>query len=70
MDRAHVELSPDGQLVVDVSHLYSWPKGERSQFNDPRAILLYEGERRMSIVLVVPFPQEIRGQKSVLVYGC
>jgi hypothetical protein len=24
---------------VDLSHVYSWPKGERSQFNDPGAIL-------------------------------
>jgi cytochrome b6-f complex iron-sulfur subunit len=39
MDRAHVELDPQGQIVVDLSHLYSWPKGERSQFNDPGAIL-------------------------------
>jgi len=39
MDRAHVELNPEGQIEVDVSHLYSWPKGERSQFNDPGAIL-------------------------------
>src|SRR5713226_6517395 len=39
MDRAHVELDPEGQIVVDVSKLYSWPKGERSQFNDPGAIL-------------------------------
>jgi cytochrome b6-f complex iron-sulfur subunit len=39
MDRAHVELDPDGQIVVDLSHVYSWPKGERSQFNDPGAIL-------------------------------
>jgi cytochrome b6-f complex iron-sulfur subunit len=39
MDRAHVELDPQGQIVVDLSHLYSWPKGERSQFGDPGAIL-------------------------------
>ena len=39
MDRAHVELDPQGQIVVDPSHLYSWPKGERSQFGDPGAIL-------------------------------
>jgi cytochrome b6-f complex iron-sulfur subunit len=39
MDRAHVELDPEGQIVVDVSHVYSWPKGERSQFGDPGAIL-------------------------------
>jgi cytochrome b6-f complex iron-sulfur subunit len=39
MDRAHVELDPEGQIEVDVSHLYRWPKGERSQFGDPGAIL-------------------------------
>lgn len=39
MDRAHVELSPDGQILVDVSHLYQWPKGQPSQFNDPGAFL-------------------------------
>lgn len=39
MDRAHVELDPEGQIVVDLSHVYSWPKGERSQFGDPGAIL-------------------------------
>jgi cytochrome b6-f complex iron-sulfur subunit len=39
MDRAHVELDPSGQIVVDLSRLYRWPKGERSQFNDPGAIL-------------------------------
>jgi cytochrome b6-f complex iron-sulfur subunit len=39
MDRAHVELDPEGKVVVDLSRLYRWPKGERSQFNDPGAIL-------------------------------
>jgi cytochrome b6-f complex iron-sulfur subunit len=39
MDRAHVELAPDGQITVDLSHLYRWPKGERSQFSDDGAIL-------------------------------
>jgi cytochrome b6-f complex iron-sulfur subunit len=39
MDRAHVELDPTGQIVVDLSHLYRGPKGERSQFEDPGAIL-------------------------------
>jgi cytochrome b6-f complex iron-sulfur subunit len=34
MDRAHVEVAPDGQIVVDVSRLYQWPKGQQSQFND------------------------------------
>ena len=39
MDRAHVELDPEGKIVVDLSRLYRWPKGERSQFNDPGAII-------------------------------
>jgi cytochrome b6-f complex iron-sulfur subunit len=39
MDRAHVELDPEGQIVVDLSRLYRWPKGERSQFNDTGAII-------------------------------
>ncbi len=34
MDRAHVEIAPDGQIEVDLSKLYHWPKGERSQFGD------------------------------------
>ena len=36
MDRAHVELDPEGQILVDLSHVYRWPKGEPSQFGDPR----------------------------------
>ena len=39
MDRAHIEVAPDGQIQVDTSHLYSWPKGQPSQFNDPGAYL-------------------------------
>ena len=39
MDRAHVELAPDGQIVVDVSRLYQWPKGQTSRFNDPGSFL-------------------------------
>src|SRR5215472_5157453 len=39
MDRAHVELAPDGQIVVDVSRLYQWPKGQASHFGDPGAFL-------------------------------
>lgn len=39
MDRAHVELAPDGQIIVDVSRLYQWPKGQPSKFNDPGAFL-------------------------------
>jgi cytochrome b6-f complex iron-sulfur subunit len=39
MDRAHVEIAPDGQILVDTSRLYSWPKGQPSQFNDSGAFL-------------------------------
>ena len=39
MDRAHVELTPEGQVEVDLSRLFRWPKGERSEFGDPGAIL-------------------------------
>jgi len=39
MDRAHVELAPDGQIIVDTSRLYQWPKGQPSKFNDPGAFL-------------------------------
>jgi len=39
MDRAHVEHDPEGQIVVDLSHVYRWPKGEPSQFGETGAIL-------------------------------
>ncbi|MGE0405653.1 MAG: ubiquinol-cytochrome c reductase iron-sulfur subunit, partial [Candidatus Korobacteraceae bacterium] len=39
MDRAHVEVAPDGQIVVDVSRLYAWPKGQASQFDSPGAFV-------------------------------
>jgi cytochrome b6-f complex iron-sulfur subunit len=39
MDRAHIELAPDGRIIVDTSHLYSWPKGQPSHFDDPGAYL-------------------------------
>lgn len=39
MDRAHIEIAPDGQILVDTSHLYSWPKGQPTQFNDPGAYI-------------------------------
>jgi len=39
MDRAHVEVAPDGQILVDVSKLYQWPKGQPTQFNDDGAFL-------------------------------
>jgi cytochrome b6-f complex iron-sulfur subunit len=39
MDRAHIEQAPDGQILVDVSRLYQWPKGQPTHFNDPGAFL-------------------------------
>jgi cytochrome b6-f complex iron-sulfur subunit len=39
MDRAHVAVAPDGQIEVDLSKLYSWPKGEPSQFGQDGAII-------------------------------
>jgi len=39
MDRAHVELDAEGQIVVDVSRLYQWPKGDVNHFNDPGAFI-------------------------------
>ncbi|MDP9267325.1 MAG: Rieske 2Fe-2S domain-containing protein [Acidobacteriota bacterium] len=42
MDRAHVELDPTGQIVVDTSRLFQWPKGvpyETSDFNKQNAFL-------------------------------
>jgi cytochrome b6-f complex iron-sulfur subunit len=34
MDRAHLEKAADGQIQVDVSKLYSWPKGQPTHFDD------------------------------------
>jgi len=39
MDRANLQIAPDGQILVDVSRLYQWPKGQPTQFNDPGAFL-------------------------------
>lgn len=39
MDRAKVELDAEGQIVVDIGTLYSWPKGERSEFDDEGAFI-------------------------------
>ena len=39
MDRAKVEVDAEGQIVVDIGTLYSWPKGERSEFDDDGAFI-------------------------------
>jgi cytochrome b6-f complex iron-sulfur subunit len=39
MDRAKIELNAEGQILVDTSVLYEWPKGGQSHFNDPGAYL-------------------------------
>ena len=35
MDRAHVELDAEGQIVVDTNRLYKKPKGEAGEFDEP-----------------------------------
>lgn len=35
MDRAHVELDAEGQIVVDIARLYDWPKGGKNRFEEP-----------------------------------
>jgi cytochrome b6-f complex iron-sulfur subunit len=41
MDRAHVELDAEGQIVVDINRLYKWEKGAPppGQFNDDGAYI-------------------------------
>jgi cytochrome b6-f complex iron-sulfur subunit len=39
MDRAYVEVDAEGQVVVDTSRLYEWPKGARSEFDDSGAYI-------------------------------
>ena len=39
MDRAHVELDAEGQIVVDIARLYDWPKGEKNEFDEPAAAI-------------------------------
>ena len=39
MDRAHIEVAADGQIQVDTSKLYSWPKGQPTHFDDDGAFL-------------------------------
>ncbi len=34
MDRAHVALDAEGQVVVDVGRLYDWPKGGTNRFEE------------------------------------
>jgi cytochrome b6-f complex iron-sulfur subunit len=39
MDRAHVELDAEGQIVVDINKLYQKPKGEKGKFEDEGAYI-------------------------------
>ena len=34
MDRAHIKLDPEGQIVVDTNRLYDWPKGGTKRFDE------------------------------------
>ena len=39
MDRAHVELDAEGQIVVDIGRLYDWEKGAKNEFEEPGAYI-------------------------------
>ena len=39
MDRARVEIDPEGQIVVDTNRLFKWPKGEKNEFDEPGAYI-------------------------------
>ncbi|MBD0325346.1 MAG: Rieske 2Fe-2S domain-containing protein [Pyrinomonadaceae bacterium] len=39
MDRAHVELDAEGQIVVDVNKLYEKPKGQKGEFEEEGAYI-------------------------------
>jgi cytochrome b6-f complex iron-sulfur subunit len=39
MDRAHVALDAEGQVVVNINKLYKWPKGEASEFDTDGAYI-------------------------------
>jgi cytochrome b6-f complex iron-sulfur subunit len=41
MDRAHVEMDAEGQIVVNIAKLYKWEKGVPApgEFNDPGAYI-------------------------------
>jgi len=39
MDRAQVQLNPEGEIVVDTSVLYKSEKGQPSQFDNPSAYI-------------------------------
>jgi cytochrome b6-f complex iron-sulfur subunit len=39
MDRAKVEIDPEGQIVVNTNILFKWPKGEASEFDKDGAFI-------------------------------
>ena len=39
LDRVHVELNAEGRVMVNIGKLYQWPKGDRSEFDDPGAYI-------------------------------
>jgi cytochrome b6-f complex iron-sulfur subunit len=39
MDRAHVELDAEGQIVVNKDRVYKWEKGKESQFDETGAFI-------------------------------
>jgi len=39
MDRAHVEIDAEGQIIVDTGRLYAWPKGGENKFDEEGAYI-------------------------------
>jgi cytochrome b6-f complex iron-sulfur subunit len=39
MDRAHIELDAEGQIVVNKGRLYDWPKGGENRFDEKGAFI-------------------------------
>ncbi len=39
MDRAHVELDAEGQILVNKDRVYKWEKGKESEFDEPGAFI-------------------------------
>jgi len=39
MDRAHIELDAEGQMVINTGRLYDWPKGGENKFDEPGAFI-------------------------------
>jgi hypothetical protein len=45
MDRAHVELDAEGQVVVDLSRLFACPPAGACEFEQPESFVTVSGNR-------------------------